>query len=266
MRVDVRKHPSFTRFVKADLTRETYHFVRHALCENLNLFTLIDSDFVIVNQNLAEFYGLTGVRGTEFRVVPVTPAMQRGGLLTQASFLSGHSDGVLGHPVKRAVWLMERILGQSPPPPPPNVPALPSENNSQRKQSIAEQLAEHRDNISCRNCHKKLDPYGLVFEDYNGAGLLHRKPGSSDDTQVVLPGGQTVNGVREMKQHILSEKRDAFRSSLIEHLMTYALGRDLSFADEPAIEKIAHRVAHREDRLAIVIEEIVNSPLFLQKQ
>ena len=266
MRVDVRKHPSFTRFVKADLTRETYHFVRHALCENLNLFTLIDSDFVIVNQNLAEFYGLTGVRGTEFRVVPVKPAMQRGGLLTQASFLSGHSDGVLGHPVKRAVWLMERILGQSPPPPPPNVPALPSENNSQRKQSIAEQLAEHRDNISCRNCHKKLDPYGLVFEDYNGAGLLHRKPGSSDDTQVVLPGGQTVNGVREMKQHILSEKRDAFRSSLIEHLMTYALGRDLSFADEPAIEKIAHRVAHREDRLAVVIEEIVNSPLFLQKQ
>ena len=266
MRVDVRKHPSFTRFVKDDLSRETYHFVRHALCENLNLFTLIDSDFVIVNQNLAEFYGLPDVRGTQFRMVPVRPETQRGGLLTQGSFLSGHSDGTLGHPVKRAVWLMERILGTSPPPPPPNVPTLPVEKANKRKQSIAAQLATHRDNISCRNCHKKLDPYGLVFEDYNGAGLLHRKPGSSPDTQVVLPGGHTVNGVAEMKQHILTTQRHAFRGSLIEHLMTYALGRDLSFADEPALEKIAHRVARRDDHLATVIEEIVTSPLFLQQQ
>ncbi|MEE3373333.1 MAG: DUF1592 domain-containing protein [Planctomycetota bacterium] len=266
MRVNVRKHPSFTRFVKADLARETYHFVRHALCENLNLFTLIDSDFVIVNQNLAEFYGLPDVRGTQFRVVPIQPATPRGGLLTQGSFLSGHSDGNQGHPVKRAVWLMERILGQSPPPPPPNVPALPVENANKRQQSIAAQLAAHRDNISCRNCHKKLDPYGLVFEDYNGAGLLHRKPGSNPDTQVTLPGGHTVNGVGEMVQHILTEERHAFRSSLIEHLMTYALGRDLSFADDPTIEKIARRVARRDDRLAAVIEEIVTSPLFLQQQ
>ncbi|MBB73110.1 MAG: hypothetical protein CMJ75_01210 [Planctomycetaceae bacterium] len=266
MRVNVRKHPSFTRFVKADLARETYHFVRHALCENLNLFTLIDSDFVIVNQNLAEFYGLPDVRGTQFRVVPIAPETPRGGLLTQAAFLSGHSDGNQGHPVKRAVWLMERILGQAPPPPPPNVPALPVENPSKRNQSIAEQLATHRANISCRNCHKKLDPYGLVFEDYNGAGLLHRKPGSSPDTQVVLPDGHTVNGVGEMVQHILTEQRHAFRSSLIEHLMIYALGRDLSFVDEPAIEKIARRVAQRDDRMATVIEEIVTSPLFLQQQ
>ena len=266
MRVDVRKHPSFTRFVKADLTRETHHFVRHAMCANLSLFTLIDSDFVVINQNLAEFYGLPEVPGTEFRVVPVSPETQRGGLLTQGSFLSGHSDGQQGHPVKRAVWLMERILGQSPPPPPPNVPALPGEGTKNAKQSIAQQLAAHRDSVSCRNCHKKLDPYGLVFEDYNGAGLLHRKAGSHPDTQVVLPGGHTVNGVVEMKQHILTQRRHEFRTALIEHLMTYALGRDLSFADQPAIKTISHRVAQRDDRLAALFEEIVTSPLFLQQQ
>ncbi len=244
---------------------ETYHYVRHVLTEDMSAMKLIDSDFTVLNQNLAEFYDIPDVEGTHFRVVQVTPEMMRGGLLTQGAFLSGHSDGRQAHPIKRALWLMERILGESPPPPPPNVPELDAEETKTGKLSIAEQLAIHRDKASCRNCHKKLDPYGLVFEDFNGAGLLNRNAGQNSDTKVTLPTEATVDGVDEMKSYIVESQRDAFTRSLVEHLMAYALGRDMSFADDESIDAIVSRVAKRDYKFQAVIEEVVTSPMFTQE-
>ena len=264
MQVDVRSHPTFTRYVKSDLSEETYHYVRHVLTQNMSTMKLIDSDFTIVNQNLAEFYGIPNVEGTHFRVVNLTPEMKRGGLLTQGAFLSGHSDGRAAHPIKRALWLMERILGESPPPPPPNVPDLDPRDSKNAKLTIAQQLELHRDSDSCRNCHRKLDPYGLVFEDYNGAGLLNRNAGKNPDTTVTLPTSATVSGVDEMKAYIVNSQQDAFTRSLVEHLLAYALGRDMSFADDEAIDRIVSNVAKRDYRFQVGIEEVVTSPLFTQ--
>ncbi len=264
MQVDVTEHPSFTRFVKNDLAEETYHFTRHVMQNNMSIFTLIDSDFVMINQNLAEFYGIPGVQGTDFQVTPVSPEMKRGGLMTQGSFLSGHSDGNQGHPIKRAVWLMERILGETPPPPPPNVPDLDPKDPVNQQLSIAQQLAIHRDSVSCRNCHKKLDPYGLVFEEYNGAGLLNPPTTPAQDTKVTLPTGVIVNGVAEMKDYIVQSKGREFRTSLVKHLLTYALGRDMSFADEKDIKSIVETLSAKGDRFQTLVETLVTSPLFLR--
>ena len=264
MQVDVRTHPSFTRYVKSDLADETYHYVRHVLTQNMSTMKLIDSDFTILNQNLAEFYGIPNVEGTHFRVVKVAPESKRGGLLTQGAFLSGHSDGRAAHPIKRALWLMERILGESPPPPPPNVPELDPRDSENKKLTIAQQLELHRDSDSCRNCHRKLDPYGLVFEDYDGAGLLNRSAGKHTDTTVTLPTNVTVSGVDEMKAYIVSSQARAFTRSLVEHLLAYALGRDMSFADDEAIDAIVSSVERRDYRFQSVIEEVVTSPLFTQ--
>lgn len=266
MQVDIRSHPSFTRFVKTDLASETHHYMRHVLRQDMSITKLISSDFTIINQNLAEFYGIPDVVGTEFRVVKVAPELQRGGLLTQGSFLSGHSDGRQAHPIKRAVWVMERILGESPPPPPPNVPELDPREAKNRRLSIAKQLAAHRDSVSCRICHKKLDPYGLVFEDYNGAGLLNKNAGKNPDTSVELPDGASINGVAEMKAYIVDSQRDTFTRSLVEHLLAYSLGRDMSFADDDAITTLVKKIANRDYKFQAVIEEVVSSPLFLQEK
>jgi len=264
MQVDIGRFPAFTRFVKEDMTKETYHFLNHVMQKNLDIGNLIDSDFVVVNQNLAEFYGIPDVRGTDFRPVAVPAEQGRGGLLTQGSFLSGHSDGKQAHPIKRAVWLMERLLGDSPPPPPPNVPDLDPKDPKNKSLSIARQLALHRDSTSCRNCHKKLDPYGLIFEDYNGAGLLGGKPQSNPDTTVELPSGAKVNGVAGMKAYILESQRDKFTGSLVEHLMTFALGRDMSFVEEQEIEAIVKKIRVGGYRFQTVLEEITASRMFLE--
>ncbi|MBT7572961.1 MAG: DUF1592 domain-containing protein, partial [Flavobacteriaceae bacterium] len=118
MDVNVQEYEDYTRFVKEDMFNETYEFVKHILINDLSIMNFIDSDFAMLNQNLAEFYGLNGVEGNEFRAVKLNKNQNRGGLLSQGSFLTGHSDGTQPHAIKRAVWLKEKILGDHPPPPP----------------------------------------------------------------------------------------------------------------------------------------------------
>lgn len=260
---DVDRYRDYTRFVKRDMADETYHFMHHVLSENLSVMNLIDSDFAMLNQNLAEFYGIQGVRGGEFRPVSVTPDQQRGGLLSQGSFLNGHSDGVQPHAIKRAVWLKEKILGDPPPPPPPNVPELNPDTPGFEKLTLKEQLEIHRDKASCRDCHKSIDPYGVVFESYDAVGRLQTKnKGRPVDTKSTLPDGTQVDGVLGMKAYILAEGRQAFRRSLAEHLLAYAIGRDIKFTDDAAIDEIVGKLSAGEDKFQVLIKAIVASRPF----
>ena len=263
MTIDVDRYPAYTRFVKRDMAEETYRFVHEVLRSDRSVFALIDSDFAMLNQNLAEFYGVEGVVGNHFRPVPVGPELGRGGLLAQGAFLAGHSDGSQPHPIKRAVWLKEKILGDRPPAPPPNVPDLDPETPGFDEMTLKEQLEAHRDNPSCYDCHAGIDPYGLVFERYSAVGLLEEeRKGKPIDASSVLPNGIAVDGLDDLKAYILESEQDAFVTALIEHLLAYALGRDVGYADEDVIAEIRRHVADSGYGMRSVIEGIVLSPPF----
>lgn len=264
MDVNVRRYPDYTRFVKRDMRLETEHFIKHVLREDLNVLTMIDSDFAMLNQNLAEFYGVPGVKGAEFRPVTVTPDQHRGGLLSQGAFLCGHSDGTQAHPIKRAVWLREKILGSTPPPPPPNVPELDPETPGFDKLTLKEQLELHRNKPSCVDCHRKIDPWGVVFENYDAVGRFATKAKRRPiDAKSQLPDGSVVDGVNELKAYLLESKRKEFVHSLATHLFAYALGRDVSFADEQEIETIVQAAINDDYRFQSLIVALVQSPSFL---
>ncbi len=233
------------------------------LRENLSLLTFVDSDFAMLNENLAEFYGIEGVVGTHFRPVPITPDMRRGGLLSQGAFLCGHSDGTQAHPIKRAVWLKEKILGSPPPPPPPNVPELNPETPGFEKLTLKEQLELHRSKASCVDCHRKIDPYGVVFEYYDAVGRYREQAkGRPIDAKSELPDGVVVDGVDQLKTYLLDSKRQEVTKSVVSHLFAYAVGRNVSFADEAEIERIVSRVAADDFHLQTAILAIVESPAF----
>ena len=267
MDVDVEKYEDFTRFVKEDMFEETYHFVHHVLKNNLSIMNFIDSDFAMLNQNLAEFYGIEGVEGNEFRPVTLEEDQQRGGLLSQGSFLSGHSDGVQAHTIKRAVWLKEKILGDHPPAPPPNVPELDPETPGFENLTLKEQLFLHRNKVSCMDCHQKIDPFGVVFENYDAVGRFQISAKDKPiDSKSKLPDGTEVEGIQGIKDYILSLKKDNFTKSLVENLFAYALGRDIGFADEEEINNIVKEVIEDDYRFRTVIEQIVMSPSFYKKE
>lgn len=264
MSTNVRKYKDFTRFVKQDMTKETNHFVHRVLTENLSIKNFIDSDFAMLNQNLAEFYGISGVKGNHFRPVAIKPEMHRGGLLSQGAFLSGHSDGTQAHAIKRAVWLQEKILGNHPPPPPPNVPELDPDTPGFELLTLKEQLFMHRDKAACMDCHRKIDPYGIVFENYNAVGRFQTVANNDKpiDVKAELPNGTVVEGIDEIKAYILNMKSDDFTRSLVKYLFAYALGRDVTFIDEKEIEVIVKKVRADDYRFQAVIEHIVTSPSF----
>ena len=264
MSTNVHEYPDFTRFVKRDMTEETYQFMHYVLEQDLSIMNLIESDFAMLNQNLAEFYGIKGVKGSHFRPVAITPDMHRGGLLSQGAFLNGHSDGTQAHAIKRAVWIRSKILGDQPPPPPPNVPELDPETPGFEKLTLKEQLFIHRDKAACMDCHKKIDPYGIAFENYNAVGIYKTvaNNGNTIDAKSELPNGEVVDGIDEIKSYILNMKQDVFTRSLVKHLFSYGLGRDVTFVDEKEIEQIVREVRSDDYRFQSVIENIVLSPSF----
>ena len=267
MQPNVSRYPSFTRFVKADMAEETYQFLDYLLENNLSIDNLIESDFAMLNQNLAEFYSIKGVKGNQFRAVKLDPAANRGGLLSQGAFLTGHSDGTDAHPIKRAVWLKEKILGDPPPPPPPNVPELDPDTPGFDEMTLKEKLELHRDKVSCRSCHAKIDPYGIVFEAFDATGRFHSKRKSKPiDVTSTLPDGTTIDGVAEMKAYILKRKHREFATAFVEHLFAYAIGRDVTFADEAEIAGIVDRAEKRGNGLRTIVEEIVLCPSFSGKR
>jgi hypothetical protein len=263
MSADKKLYPDFTRFVKEDMAEETYSFIHHILKENMSVLNFIDSDFAMLNQNLAEFYGIDGVIGNVFRPVAIPRYENRGGLLSQGAFLTGHSDGVQAHPIKRAVWLKEKILGDPPPPPPPNVPELDPETPGFETLTLKEQLELHRNKASCIDCHLKIDPYGVAFENYDAVGRYQKIAKNKPiDSNSKLPDGTEVEGIEGIKEYILNLKREDFTKSLVEHLYAYALGRDVSFSDDKELNRIVEKVKANNFRFQTVLEEIVLSDSF----
>ena len=264
IKIDIDQYPKYSRFVKDDMVNETYHFIHHILKENLSIANFIDSKFAMLNQNLAEFYGINDIKGNNFRPVMLASNSKRGGLLTQGAFLSGHSDGTQAHTIKRAVWLKEKILGETPPPPPPNVPDLDPDTPGFEEMTLKEQLFIHRNKPSCMDCHRKIDPFGVVFENYNAVGIFKEEnKGETIDVKTQLPDGTKVVGIEGIKEYILNKKKRNFTKALVEYMYAYALGRNVTFADDKEINNIVNKVAKDGYKFQSVIKHIVTSNSFL---
>ena len=263
---DTNTYPGFTRFTKRSMANETYHFIRQVLLEDLSIMHLIDSDFTMLNKNLADFYGIKDVEGSDFQKVQLPADSLRGGLLTQGAFLTGHSDGIQSHPIKRAVWLKEKILGEKPPPAPPNVPELDPDTPGFEELSLKEQLELHRNKAACVDCHLKIDPYGVVFENFDASGnFIERINNKAVDAKTKLPDGTEVDGVEGIKQYILKSRPDSFTKALVEHMFAYALGRNITFADEAEIEAIVASVRAEDYHFRSLVKQIVKSESFLRQ-
>ena len=93
---------------------ETEATFEKMLKDNLPISTVVDSDFAMINERLAEVYELDGVRGKEIREVPLPADSPRGGHLTQSSVMKVTANGLATSPVLRGVWVLDRILGTPP--------------------------------------------------------------------------------------------------------------------------------------------------------
>ncbi len=216
------------------------------------------------SQGLAAHYGISGVDGEQFRKVWLTSEANRGGVLGHASVLTVTSNGVETSPVARGVWVLETLLGRPPPPPPPDVKAL--EPDLRGATTIREQLAKHRDVPACNECHRKIDPYGFAFENYDPIGKWRPTyaEGRAIETAGETSAGRPFAGPAALKRLLLAQKGQ-FASTLAEKMMAYAAGRAMTPGDRPAIAAVTAALAARGDGFRDLVELVVVSPVFRNK-
>lgn len=265
---------------------ETQKFFAELVRTDAPARNVVASDFVMINERLAQHYGLPAFTGVAHRRVTLPPDSPRGGLMTQAAVLKVTANGTTTSPVIRGAWIMERILGQPPPPPPPAVPAV--EPDIRGSTTIRQQLDKHRDVESCAACHTKIDPPGFALENFDVMGAWRDKYRATGDGappekgfghggqkfvfHYALPvdaSGQLADGrafadIRSFKWHLLRDEAQIARN-VAKQLTVYATGAPVRFGDRAQIEKILQRSSASHYGVRTLIHELVQSELFLSK-
>ncbi|MFN3151509.1 DUF1592 domain-containing protein [Bremerella sp.] len=256
--------------VKRHSRREVIKYFAHLLQQNKSVENLIDSDFVVVDSIMAQFYGLPGVGGDEFRAVTLPGGSIRGGLLGQSAILTLTGTGQRTSPVERGVYVLRKLLDRPPPPAPANVPMLDESTVGER--SIRETLGNHMMKTQCNSCHRRIDSLGYALENFDPVGRWRTSVLSSSgakefpiETAGLMPDGKRhFDGYHELKRHLRDDRRQMVRG-LTEALMTYGLGRTVTFSDQGHVEQIVRQTANDGNGLRDLLYYVVESEPFLTK-
>ena len=256
------------RDLRDAMQRETEMFFAHIVREDRSVTELIDSDYTFLNEKLAKLYGIPGVDGPEMRRVALPADSARGGVLTHGSVLVVTSNPDRTSPVKRGLFVLDNFLGTPAPPPPANVPALEASEKDfgDHQPTLREALELHREKPLCAGCHKRMDPIGLAFENFNAMGMWRESERKQPiDTAGELITGEKFHGVRELKRILVEKHRLDFYRCLTEKFLTFAIGRGPEYYDVETIDQIVTRLEAEGGRFSALLNGIIESAPF-QKQ
>ena len=265
---DKKLYPTYDDWLEASMRNEPVEYFRELLTNNLPIETLLDSDWTMANARLCDFYGLPEPEKGGFRRVALRPEDNRGGLLTMGGILGLTSDGTRHKPVNRGVWVIEAILGKTPPTPPVNVDPIEPVPPKGTKITIRQRIEAHAKDPNCAACHRKIDPLGLAFDQYDAIGqwrIREQVPtgvGENPlvDASGVMPDGREFADSVQFKQLLLAD-RDKIARAFIEHLCTYALRRVLTIDDREDVQSIVEQAKKGQYRLKDIIRAVASSEL-----
>lgn len=289
--VNPEYYPDWNEVLKDDMRSETINFVENALRENHSCDELITGGYTMLNERLANHYEIPGVFGNHFRRVELKPKYKRGsGMLGHASMLLANSNGEHSHPIKRGVWILDRLLDNPPPDPPPGVPDLQQDNPDTASLSLAKQLELHRADVSCANCHAKIDPWGIALERYDAVGRWRQLVRTREvttlesnakktnkkaarpkwgnqvaDARAVLSDGTKIKGIGGLEKVLSHSHQEQLAGGLSTRMMAYALGRSLDVSDGPDMDALMQEWTSKQYRLKDLVLAIVGSEPFQTK-
>lgn len=254
------------------IVKEPLAFFREILQKDLSVMNFIDSDFLVINDRLAEHYGIEGIDGEDFRRVELSDESPRGGLLGMAGVHQAGSDGIRTKPVSRAVYVREVLFNNPPDPPPPNAGEVEPNIKGERL-TVRERLLQHQQIDACAGCHRALDPYGLALENFNVIGTWRDKQDGENfrgdrrpeiDASGRLPNGKEFAGIEEFRK-LLREQEDRLRRALAEKLFIYAFGRPIDPSDDTLLLEVVAEMKKSGNSLRGLIKTIVSNQAFISR-
>jgi hypothetical protein len=269
--IDPNYYPAFKDRglrIREYMRQECVEFFAHVLHKDVSCLSFLESDFVMVNETLAEHYGIADVFTPRFMPV-AAPAHRGGGVLAQAAILLAQSDGQDAHAVNRGVWIRSRLLGDPPSDPPPDVPSL-AEPSGDAKTGIPVSVKQRLDlhlkaGTTCYDCHKDIDPWGIATEGFDAVGLPRttiQKAGPV--VKKVIIDEQKIDGLLPLKQFLLKQRHGQFAYGFTRHMLSYALGRPLTFRDEPIVRNLQSEFEENGYNMRSLIKSIVTSTVYRQ--
>lgn len=288
--------------VRNQIREEPVEFFKEVLSSNLSLENFIDSDFVMITPELNYIYRINGhpvakpakrpgaskISPTDYRPKEITSEFSkvmlgeknkyRGGLLSQAGFmLMTTNNGEFTNPFYRGAWVLKSFYGDHLETPEDlEISAL---SPPTKTETIKETIDAHREEVSCNICHKKMDPLGIALENFDVIGRWRDqytdvsnyapKGGKKGerfpvDTKTVHMDGRAFEGPQGLKT-ILMEDKEKFSKAFTENMLSYAMARELTFADRENIEQLYKRSAETNFRLRDILLEIVSSDYFTRR-
>jgi len=263
---DTNLFPDFTKDLEPALEKEAELFIGSVFDSDASVMDLMTSNRSYLNERLALHYHIPNVRGGEFRAVTV-PDYRRG-LLGKGAVLMTTSYANRTSVVLRGAYVLEKFLGTPPTAPPPGVPAFAESQEGADQLTVRARMEAHRTNPSCNACHAIIDPIGLAMENFNALGQWRDKDidaGTAIDANGRLGDGTLVNGIDELRTHLVA-KAPQFMETFTENLMSYGLGRGLSYTDMPTVRAIVRDTAKDHYRFSSVVLGIINSAAFREDE
>ena len=267
VRPDAFWFPDFDQQLADDMRRETELFFADLVKQDRSILNLYTANYTFLNERLARHYDIPNVSGDQFRMVTY-PDSTRRGILGQGSMLVQTSVANRTSPVLRGKWVMQVLLGVSPPPPPPNVPSLDETAAGKDGKALTtrERMELHRKNPTCRSCHQYMDPIGLSLDNFDVTGRWRYRENTVPlDTRGNLYDGTPVSTPSELVNALLKRPIPLVRT-FTENLMAYALGRRVEDFDQPTIRVIARQASDSGYKFSSFVTGVVNSPAFRMRR
>ena len=260
----------FSRQDQRHAKLEVEHFFAELLRENHSARQLVDPDFTWTSSRIAKnIYdievGSNQKKANDLQRFSLERGGRYGGLLGMSAVMMATGNGVMTQPVNRGVWVLERMLGMTIPPPPDDVPAITPD--TQGANTPRDLLKLHTEDGSCARCHRRIDPLGLVLENFDPVGRWREtwpESGKEIDAAVVLFDGTKIRDVIELKRWLANHPEKA-AFGLAKHLMVYATGRPMSYLEQRVIEEVVRANVDQDKGLRDLVLDLICSPVFLTK-
>jgi len=253
-------------YLRSSLRREGGAFLKELVRSNRSALSIIDSDFLLVNDRTSTHYGLPMVRGGEFRVVSLPKGSPYGGVMALASVMTTTDHGMF-RPIYRGAWVQKNLFNRPLPPPPSDVPELDPNDPRYKNKSLKQQLALHQEHPKCAVCHKSMDPLGYAFQEFDALGRFgNRGKGpvrGKIESDGAFPNGERYAGVAEFRTIMLEKYRDDVIRGFISKLIAYGRGREPSLGEREWIDRLVDQAKRNEYRMRPMLLSIVSSPEFL---
>jgi hypothetical protein len=270
---DAAIYPTFDDTVRKAMIEEQEAFINHAVFESTGkLDELYNADYVFASLPLARYYGLTGGGATATKIPGrSTPqAGARGGLLLLGTVLGMHAHPNESSPVRRGVFVRQRLMCQSLPAPPESLNIMPP--GLDPTLTTRARFARHSTEDLCKSCHRFIDPVGFGFERYDGVAAYRATEGGQPiDASGEVIGLEDLNADTTVKfdgpadlARILGASPNA-QACFARQLFRYARGGEDGGKDACAIRTLQNLFQQNGFDIRRLLLEVVRQKSFLTR-